>query len=439
MSAPTRQTLAVMTRYPSPGTVKTRLIPALGGEGAADLQRAMTAHTLRHARALRARTGTRVDVWFEGGSLEDMQRTFGRDLSYRRQREGGLGERIREALSCALREGAERAIVIGSDCPSLDGAALAEAFCVLGAFPAVVGPADDGGYYLLGMQADAARVALEPVTRDIPWGTSDVFRATGAAFASAGVHAALLDPRRDVDTEADLPDWNAVSAPPTTLSVIIAALNEEEAIAAALAQAAAPGIELIVADGDSADGTREIARAAGARVLDSPRGRARQLNDAADVASGDALLFLHADTLLPDGYAAEVLRILSDPDVALGAFTFATDWDTPLMRMLARGTNERARKGMPYGDQALFCRASTFRALGGFPDLPVMEDAEFVRRAGAVGRIALSEMTAVTSARAWRAHGPLRWTAINRMTALRFRLGADPARLATWRAAQSKR
>jgi GT2 family glycosyltransferase len=158
------------------------------------------------------------------------------------------------------------------------------------------------------------------------------------------------------------------------------------------------------------------------------------LNAGAAAASGDALLFLHADTTLPKGFADTVLGTLADPEVTLGAFAFSTDLRTATMRLFERGTNWRAsRLGMPYGDQALFMRAPTFRALGGFPDLPLMEDYELALRARRSGAVRVAADAVVTSARAWREAGVWRSMLGNRLSVAAYRLGVAPEAIAGWR------
>jgi rSAM/selenodomain-associated transferase 2/rSAM/selenodomain-associated transferase 1 len=425
--------VAILTRLPVPGRTKTRLIPALGPEGAAALQREMTAHTLRQVRLLRARTGADVQVWFDGGTAAEARAAFGRDVGCRPQPGGDLGERIGMAVRAALVQGADRVVVIGCDCPSLDARRLAEAFDALDDASVVVGPAADGGYYLLGVRADAPAGAVPAAVMGIPWGSGDVFATTVEALRAVGAPPALLPTLSDVDEPADLPVWEAASQPPRTVSVVIAALNEADGIGNVLERAFVPGVQVIVADGGSTDGTAAVAVGAGATIVRATRGRARQFNAGAAVATGDVLVFLHADTMLPEGFEQAALGCFADPGVTLGAFTFATDWDTPTMRLFARGTGWRARRGLPWGDQAMMCRRADFEGLGGFRDIPLMEDHDLASRARRAGRVRIMDAPAVTSARAWREHGPWRWMLLNRATALGWRLGVAPERLAAWR------
>jgi rSAM/selenodomain-associated transferase 2 len=217
------------------------------------------------------------------------------------------------------------------------------------------------------------------------------------------------------------------------LSVVIPALDEAERIAGAVASARAPDVEVIVVDGGSSDATRALAGAAGAHVIRCGRGRARQLDAGARAACGDALLFLHADTRLPQGYADAALRALSDARVAGGAFRLRFEERTRGLRWIERIARLRVRLfGLPYGDQALFLRRETLEAIGGVPQVPILEDLDLVRALKRRGRLALLREEAVTSARRHLAGGPWRIALRHLAIALGGSLGVDRARLAAW-------
>jgi len=157
-------------------------------------------------------------------------------------------------------------------------------------------------------------------------------------------------------------------------------------------------------------------------------------------ACGDVLVFLHADTALPVGFDEDVRQALADVRTTIGAFDYAVAASAPDLRAISWLGRLRSRTTrLPYGDQAIFVRARTFRALGGFPDIPVMEDYEFVRRARRLGRVALVGKAAATSDRSWRAHGLVRPTLVDAAVILGYRLGASPTTLAGWREAVTAR
>ncbi len=157
------------------------------------------------------------------------------------------------------------------------------------------------------------------------------------------------------------------------------------------------------------------------------------MNLGAAGASGEILLFLHADSRLPTGAFEAVRRTFDDPAVVGGAFRLAIDSPRRSLRMIARAANWRTRlSGVPYGDQGIFVRRAIFNELGGFPDLPLMEDLEFARRLKRKGRVVLLTGPIVTSPRRWEREGVGFVTLRNQLFVLLFFLGVPPARLARW-------
>ena len=217
-----------------------------------------------------------------------------------------------------------------------------------------------------------------------------------------------------------------------TLSVIIPALNEAENIGAVVeAVRRANPHEVIVVDGGSTDATAELAAQAGAIVLSSPPGRGRQQRLGAERAQGEALIFVHADTKLPEDYLQIVAQTLSRSDVAGGAFRFQLDEPGAGYRWIERLVAWRCRLfQLPYGDQAIFVRAVDLARIGGFPDLPIMEDYELIRRLRKLGRIEVADAAAATSARRLRKLGALNAALTNMGCLAAYRLGVSAETIA---------
>ena len=485
--------LIIFTRYPEPGKAKTRLIPALGPEGAADLHRRMSEYTLTWARELKNTSAVSLEVRYEGGDENQVGQWIGSDIPCCPQGNGDLGARMARAFNEAFSLGMGRVIVVGTDCPGLTGDLVQIAFEKLRDKDLVVGPAKDGGYYLIGL-----RVFIPQLFGGIPWGTDEVLHRTLGIAGDLKLRVFLLEPLADVDRPEDLGvcekfaitlshpsprrcekipfspppcpspvegegissfNSNHLSSPLAgegrvrgplrifshlpleregkvegnlaLISIIIPTLNEEENIAKCLASTqGASNVERIVVDGGSRDRTVEIAFTCGAKVHTSPPGRARQMNAGAKSAAGEFLLFLHADTILPEGFANTVLSVMAVPAIVAGAFKFRLDMTSPGLRFIERMANWRSRRlQMPYGDQAIFIRSALFRKIGGFPDLPIMEDFAFIRHLKRKGRIHTAPHPAITSARRWKRLGIWKTTLINELVVGAYYLGVSPSRI----------
>jgi rSAM/selenodomain-associated transferase 2 len=217
------------------------------------------------------------------------------------------------------------------------------------------------------------------------------------------------------------------------LSVVIPARNEAATISDAVRSAAAEGAEVLVVDGGSVDGTPERAALAGATVLHSLPGRAIQLGVGAGRARGEAILFLHADTLLPSGWSRGVEAALADPGVAGGCFRLRFEPTTPSLAIVAWGVRLRvALFGLPYGDQALFVRARVLERIGGVPQVPIMEDLDLAWAIRREGRLARVPLEIATSGRRYRAQGTTRTVLHNLLALCAWSLGRDRERIAAW-------
>jgi len=416
--------LIIFTRYPEPGMTKTRLIPVLGPEGAADLHRRMGEHTMAWARFLQTHSPVSVEVRFAGGDENLLRQWLGPDFLYHDQGRGDLGERMARAIADSFQSGGERVVLVGTDCPGLTGVLVQRALELLKSNDLVLGPASDGGYYLIGV-----RRIVPQLFSEILWGTSEVLEKTLRIADKMQLRVFLLEPLDDVDRPEDLPVWEKFAQGNFPLiSIIIPTLNEEENIAACLRGTLnASQVERIVVDGGSRDQTMEIARSCGAKVINSPTGRARQMNAGAEMASGDLLLFLHADTLLPEGFDDCVRQVLTQPGVAAGAFEFRLDATSRGLQIIERIANWRSRfLQLPYGDQAIFIRSALFREMGRYPDMPILEDFELVRRLKRKGRIHTASYPAITSARRWMAGGVWKTTLSHQLIVAAYYLGVSP-------------
>jgi rSAM/selenodomain-associated transferase 2 len=216
------------------------------------------------------------------------------------------------------------------------------------------------------------------------------------------------------------------------LTIVVPVLDEAAIIGAAL-QALTPlrarGAEIIVVDGGSSDGTLDLARPLADRVIAAPRGRGAPLNAGAALGTGDALVFLHADTALPDNADRLIAAALTRR--AWGRFDLRIAGRHPLLAVVARMINWRSRlTGIATGDQAIFVSREAFLAVGGFPDLPLMEDIAISRRLKHVCRPFCIATPVITSGRRWEHHGVIRTILLMWRLRLAYYFGVAPARLA---------
>lgn len=439
---PRRLPVLVFAKPPRPGEAKTRLAEGIGPQAASALARAFFQDTWaevssrRWADPVLATTEPDAPEW--------------RDLGVRRawpQGGGDLGDRLERTLGRAL-ESAPAALVVGTDSPGLPGALLDDARRALETADAVLGPAGDGGFYLLGLR----RIG-DGLLEGLPWSTDETFERTKERLFERGLSVHVLPPFFDVDLPGDLEPLRRrllrgeIRAPataralmrlgtaPPRVSVVVPVLDEVARIGRQLRLLAGSGPwhEVLVVDGGSRDGTIGVARAVeGVRVFEAPRGRAHQMNAGARAATGDVLLFLHADVELPPDALRHVGEALADPEVVAGAFRTWTVPDAPGNRLapLLHLADLRSRyTGLPYGDQALFVRAGTFERVGGFPEQPLMEDLELSRRLRRAGKIRTVPACVRVSGRRFLSR-PVYYFVLVNVFPLLYAAGVSPARLA---------
>ena len=228
------------------------------------------------------------------------------------------------------------------------------------------------------------------------------------------------------------------------ISIVIPTLNESVYLGDTLQSifdASSNPIQIIVVDGGSVDNTVEIATEFGVQVLLCGNGRSYQMNAGAAVATGDILMFLHGDTLVPIGFDRWVEEwtdlskspLLTEDQSIAGAFNLKINSERSGLRWVEWGVKVRSKLfNLPYGDQALFLKASTFHELGRFPELPIMEDFVFVRSLLKHGKITIVPAAVTTSARRWEQQGIFKTTIINQIMILGYYLGISPDRLKQW-------
>lgn len=443
-----RACICVFAKPPVPGKVKTRLIPLLGSRRAAELAKVFLQDTwatiaaLPWAKPVLASTEEglqdfvhgRVEIWLQG--------------------EGDLGARLENIVRRALMDHPQ-VIAIGADSPGLPARYLEQAREALKHADAVIGPSEDGGFYLLGLRKCPAGLLSA-----IPWSAPTTCLETIAKLQTAGLTVYILDDWFDVDTAQNLEKlqalitakqidaprtkhfleahaWRWAGIQPIRCSVIIPTLNEREFLPHTLqALAEYQWIhEVIVADGGSTDGTLEwLAAQNFACVVDSPAGKGNQINRAAQAASGDVLLILHADCQLPLDAGEQISAALRSSQVAGGCFEVRFDAGRPRsLKLVAAGINFRCRlTKAATGDQGIFVRKNVFEQVGGCPGWPLFEDVDLVRRIKKLGKFVVLRSQLLVSSRRHLARGVVRTVLLIYALRVAFWLGVSPFTLKKW-------
>ncbi len=218
------------------------------------------------------------------------------------------------------------------------------------------------------------------------------------------------------------------------ISIIIPVLNEVSTIAQTISTAQiGKDIEIIVVDGGSNDGTTELVKSLDIKLIYSLAGRSIQMNCGAKAATGNILLFLHGDTFLPLKFDELLKEILAKPNIIAGAFELGIRGRKRNLRIVEKMVNWRSRYlQMPYGDQGIFLPAKIFEEIGGFPEIPIMEDFELIRKLRKRGEIGIVSKPVLTSGRRWQKLGIFKTTLINQVVIIAYLFGVSPKRLAQW-------
>ena len=198
-----QKSLIIFTRYPEKGKTKTRLIPAIGAEKAADFQRQMTEHTIKTVAQLSKDLNLKINIFFNGGSFDLMRKWLGNKYHYQLQSQGDLGDKMSSAFADSFSQDSQQVVIIGIDCPSLSVEILNQAFTSLNDHNMVIGGADDGGYYLLGLSQ------LEnSLFKNVDWGTDQVFEQTMTIAKKLDYTIYQLPILKDIDRPEDLKFWH---------------------------------------------------------------------------------------------------------------------------------------------------------------------------------------------------------------------------------------
>jgi rSAM/selenodomain-associated transferase 1 len=478
-------TIALFVKAPEPGQVKSRLAKTIGADFATEFYRSMGRDWFDQLTEFADSQQADIRVFYAPDSGRSTVRDWlgCDDQQLVDQGDGDLGDRMARAFTTCFDRESDRVLLVGSDSPDLPDAILTQAAEALVETGAVICPTDDGGYCLVGFRRDRY---LPSIFQNMVWSTETVFAETIARFQSANQPVTILPRWYDIDHAQDLDRfWQlnqqnsalkrsietlAKIRQPIALSVIMPVLNEGERIQKTLDHLAEISgqipYEVIVVDGDRAGSTLQyLPSDRPVRGITAARGRGLQMNAGAAIARGEILLFLHADTQLPTTAFQSIIQLLNPapnpdrtqhPDPAPnpgskglkplvpndgagdqlvgGAFDLAIASSRWILQMIARVASVRSRlTRLPYGDQAIFIRRSAFLDLGGYPEIPIMEDVALMRSIRRRGwRIRILPDRVLTSARRWEREGVWRCTLRNWTMLLAYFAGVSPWTLLAW-------
>lgn len=403
-----KKAVILLTRVPFPGQTKTRMMPWLSGKECAVLHCCFLRDIMDEIR----KTGADLFVCYKEPAIEDrncecaaalqhLQQMAGKKAQCWPQNGQGLGERMHLALAAVLEKGYDACLLVGADIPELTARQLTDAFRILEKKDVVLGPTIDGGYYLIGMKKPTWCL-FEGQTYSHPKVLSNTLEAANRS----GLRTGLVGLLSDVDVPEDLKQlghrvkmirkgsWTETDGGQQTwkltdlkrkktvrfleqhekISVIVPSYNEEKTITALQNQLKPwqDQCEILLVDGGSTDRTLELIDPA-FRVIRGPKGRACQMNRGAAESTGDILLFLHCDSSLPLDFTDEIRRVMRSYRAGCFGIRFSTE--DILMRVCGMMSNYRAKvRGIPFGDQGIFLERELFFELGGFPEIPIMED-----------------------------------------------------------------
>jgi len=415
--------LIYFIKAPLLGKVKTRLAKSIGDENARMFYEYFVQRLL-------SRQPQNCDIFiaYDDGGLTCKLPTYLENRTLFLQAKGDLGHKMHEAFAHIFSLGYTQAVLVGSDIPDVDEAILEDAFTLLKSSDAVLSPTFDGGYYLIGFHASTLKIeAFEGIV----YSTSDVFEQTKKRLRPLHVkHGKRL---RDIDTLEDIKAYSPQILPKLPhMSVIIPVYHEDETLLQTIEtlrqNATYHDVEIIVVDTLELTTLNHL-HVKNIRTGNAPQGRASQMNEGALMAQGDILVFLHADTLLPNAWDTRIEEALHVKKA--GAFSLGIDDTHYALRFIETMANLRTKlTHIPYGDQAHFFTASFFRELGGYAKIPLMEDVEIMKRIKQQSEtIALLNEKVLTSSRRWHKEGILYTTLRNRVLSFLYSLGVSPNQL----------
>jgi len=380
------EALLIFLRYPEAGKVKRRLSEEVGPARAAEVYEKLIRRTLGVVCDFKRRApATRILLFHTPEDpVEKLKVKFRGPWEFRAQEGEHLGARMANALRAAFATGADKAVLIGTDLADIEATDIESAFREIGEKVAVLGPAADGGFYLIGTDRP-----VDSALHFDRWGTGEVFSRTAQELEACGFAVRQAAGRHDVDCMRDLGRLEDDFLFAGSISVIIPTLTEPQKLSPLLRHLENllwPGDEIVVVWGGSFEkmGLQRISHAL--TFVNARSGRGIQQNIGAMLSRGTILFFLHDDTIPSPEFPYLIRRACRDKPAALGCFRLCFMPSNRALELIAAWANLRtALFKLPYGDQGFFCRKELFERAGGFGRNYLMEDVQLVRRLRKMG------------------------------------------------------
>ena len=425
-----RNALLIFLRYPDAGKVKRRLSEEVGPERAAEVYEKLIRRTLGVAGDFKRRAPEARVVLFHTPQdpVEKLRNKFRGPWEFCPQQGKHLGARMANALRAAFATGANKAVLIGTDLSDIEATDIEGAFRNIGKKVAVLGPAADGGFYLIGSD--------RPIGAPLhfsTWGTGKVFSRTARELEAIGFRIHLAAERHDVDCKRDLDRVGSDFLFAGSVSIIIPTLAEAHKLSPLLLYLQSslwPGDEIVVVQGGPFDKVSLKRISPSLAVVSTRKGRGLQQNAGAILSRGTILFFLHDDSVPPPEFPYLIRRACRDHHAALGCFKLRFLPSNRALGLIAAWANLRtALFKLPYGDQGLFCRKEVFERVGGFGRNYLMEDVDLVGKFRKMGQgrgaISILPVPVYSSSDRYLRKGILKASLLNHSTFLLAALGRD--------------
>ncbi len=424
--------LLIFLRYPEAGKVKRRLSEQIGSQRAAEVYEKLIRRTLGVVCDFKRRAlETRIVLFHTPGDpLDKLKNKFRGPWEFRAQEGEHLGARMANALRAAFATGAGKAVLIGTDLADIEATDIEGAFRVTGEKVAVLGPAADGGFYLIGTDRP-----IGPALDFSAWGSGEVFSRTARELEAAGFCVRPAAERNDVDCKRDLDGLERDFLFSSSISIIIPTLTEAQKLSPLLCyleNSVWPGDEIVVVEGGAFEKIARRRISPALTVVSTRKGRGIQQNAGVILSGGTILFFLHDDTIPPPEFPYLIRRACRDNRAALGCFKLRFLPSNRALGLIAAWANLRtALFKLPYGDQGLFCPRQAFEKVGGFGRSYLMEDVDLarkflkMRRGGSRGAISILPVPVYSSSDRYLRKGILKASLQNHLTFLLAAFGRD--------------